>query len=169
MTLFTEHRDAQLSRDGLYRYRLFRGWGEGRRIVFVMLNPSTADASFDDPTIRRCRGFAKRLVGGSMEVVNLYALRATKPEHLLHHPDPIGPENVWVIQKAIREADLVVAAWGANVEKVAPLAVPPIKLVMNSCEGHGVDLTCLGETEAGHPRHPLYLPSDASCVPWLGP
>jgi hypothetical protein len=84
-------RGCVLSPDGLYRYLLWRTWNpKANTMVWLMLNPSTADAMNDDPTIRRCIGFAQREGCGSIQVLNLYALRATKPKHLFDHPDPEG-------------------------------------------------------------------------------
>src|SRR5262249_14212908 len=95
-------RAAVISDCGRYRYSLTRRWGDAAepRALFVMLNPSTADAEQDDPTIRRCIGFAKAWGMGSLEVVNLYALRATDPAALLSAPDPIGPKNDTMITSA---------------------------------------------------------------------
>lgn len=81
---------AYLSADGLYRFALHRWWGDGIRLGFVMLNPSTADAEIDDPTIRRCMGFARTLGFDGIRVVNLYAYRATKPADLWKADEPTG-------------------------------------------------------------------------------
>ncbi|MDR0990356.1 MAG: DUF1643 domain-containing protein [Propionibacteriaceae bacterium] len=141
---------AVLSDDGLYRYRLTRQWDDqGRLGVFVMLNPSTADAERDDPTIRRCIGFCKSWGLGSLEVVNLYAYRATKPNELLRVSDPVGPENDWYLIDALSRADVAIAAWGnhGKRERVTQVIALP-----------GADrLECLGTTKAGTPRHPLYV------------
>lgn len=107
---------ATLSPCGKHRYTLTRHRGpafQGPRVVFVMLNPSTADASIDDPTIRRCSGFADRLGFDRLDVVNLFSWRATSPVDLLFAPAPEGdPENMRVILRVCGGAAMVVAAWG---------------------------------------------------------
>lgn len=167
----TPSRGAVISPDGLYRYRLWRAWRpELPRLVFIMLNPSTADAEVDDPTIRRCMGFAKREGGfGGIEVINLYALRATKPAHLLDHPDPNGPTNVayWHAMLGGKRPEQVVAAWGAHVHGLDQRGV--FSWAMSSSAGMPRNgWRCLGVTKAGHPRHPLYLPAESPLVRWEG-
>lgn len=108
-------KDAYISEDGVYRYSLTRDWDETLPVMlFVMLNPSTADAVVDDQTIRRCIGFAERAYMGGLEVVNLFAFRATDPKEMKAAPDPVGPENNTVIRQALSEAKTVVCAWGAH-------------------------------------------------------
>ena len=102
-----------------YRYTLTRTVGCAAKVVtFIMLNPSTADAREDDPTIRRCKGFARSLAAGKLIVVNLFAFRATKPKVLLAEKEPVGPENNDHIRCAAEEAHnsggMVIAAWGAH-------------------------------------------------------
>ena len=164
---------AVLSPCGTYRYRLTREWAErdllsaegGGSVTFVMLNPSTADATLDDPTIRRCVGFAQALGCGSMIVVNLYALRSTDPKALWSHPDPVGPDNDKVLASTLWDAaylgEPVIAAWGANArpDRVAAFMALP----------HADRVTALGVTKAGAPRHPLYLPRTARPVQWTAP
>lgn len=153
---------AWISDDGLYRYRLWRNWDETRPpMAFVMLNPSTADATADDPTIRRCIGFARREGCGGLQVVNLYALRATRPVHLLDHPDPEGPENcaAWAETLYEEPAPVVVAAWGAGGGMVG---LPESKAL----RGASANWRCLGTTKTGEPRHPLYVRGDQELVPW---
>jgi hypothetical protein len=137
-----------------FRYRLGRQWAGGETLAFVMLNPSTADADQDDATIRRCVGFAKSHGFGAVEVVNLFAYRATKPEDLRRAGYPIGPENDRHIVEVVRNAGAVCLAWGAN---VAGLERPQIVLPL--IRGQGVDPLCLRITRSGHPEHPLMLPS----------
>lgn len=145
---------AVFSHDRVYRYSLTRRWDVAAPLTcFVMCNPSTADAMDDDPTIRRCTGFAKTWGSGGLLVVNLFGLRATDPAELRRHDDPVGPDNDYVIHYLLDEQhnrqpiDRVVAAWGAT-----------------GAIGHRPDevtllLACLGVTKAGHPRHPLYVPA----------
>lgn len=146
--------------DGPYRYMLGRHWNANQpRVTFIMLNPSTADGSTDDPTIRRCIGFAKAWGYGRLHVVNLYAWRATNPRHLLTADDPAGPRNKVYLQHAIDQSQLVVAAWGSS---IAPLVRAGIGranvagMARDACH----PLQCLGLTAQGHPRHPLFVRAD---------
>ena len=153
-------RGATLSADGRYRYRLWRRWDRSRPVVaFVMLNPSTADARRDDPTIRRCIGFARSWGFGGLEVVNLFALRATDPRGLRRARDPIGSRNARFVRAALSRSSTVVLAWGAD-----PLAArQPADMRFGLSRRR---LRCLGLTRAGQPRHPLYLPRSARLVPF---
>jgi hypothetical protein len=146
---------AYISDDGLYRYSLSRDLGSlgGEGVcTFVMLNPSTADATQDDPTIRRCVRFAREWGYAQLKVVNLYAFRATDPRDLLRVTDPIGPENDHVLSLAFGASDLTVAAWGvhAQPDRVATIMDGPLH-----------PRFCLGVTKNGSPRHPLYVPASA--------
>ena len=150
---------ADLSSCGDYRYRLWRYWEPlyHHPMVFIMLNPSTADASVDDPTIRRCIGFAKREGHNGVEVVNLFAGRATKPADLFKMTDPSGPEWLTKLRQVIStpEGCRFVAAWGAN-----PKAEKRAKTVARSFRDANLPLLCLGTTKSGAPRHPLYVKGD---------
>lgn len=164
ITFDTFDSTALLSPDGLYRYSLTRTWGArgGAVATFVMLNPSTADAAIDDPTIVRCRNFAKSWGCQGLRVVNLYALRSTDPKGLWLAPDPVGPDNDEWLRSYASDAAVhgwpLVAAWGANAKpaRVARVLALP---------GMG-DLCALGVTKSGAPRHPLYLQSDTALAPW---
>lgn len=157
-------RGAVLSDDGVYRYRLWRVWDPDRLpTAFVMLNPSTADARVDDPTIRRCTGFARAWGAGGIVVVNLYAYRATDPRELAaaegRGVDVVGPENDAHVRAAFAAVDQVVFAWGAatlgpGVARRVREALPP-----------GLEVSCLGVTKQGHPRHPLYLAANTARLP----
>jgi hypothetical protein len=161
---------AKLSACGTYRYTLDRVWDSSLPVaVFVMLNPSTADASENDNTIRRCINFAKREGYGGITVVNLFAFRATKPAALAMHPDPVGPENdAWIAAVLAKHPTVVIAAWGAypmaagrNAQtKTSDRAATLLALI----NAHGVPVKCFGTTQAGHPRHPLYLHADTPLV-----
>ncbi|MCA9774331.1 MAG: DUF1643 domain-containing protein, partial [Myxococcales bacterium] len=106
-------RSARFDATGTYRYGLIRLWDAARpRALFIMLNPSTADAEREDPTIRRCIGFARTWGFGSMEAVNLFAYRTTDPARLPLHPAPIGPANDAAIARAAGRAGTIVLAWG---------------------------------------------------------
>ncbi|ELZ96619.1 DUF1643 domain-containing protein [Haloferax sulfurifontis] len=154
--------DAVLSDDGTYRYRLSRTWDADKpTVAFVMLNPSTADATDDDPTIRRCLGFAKEWGFGSLTVANLFALRSTDPDALAGHADPVGPENDAHLQDVCDSAERVVVAWGAKGSLRDRAA-----LVADLLDDR--DLYALDTTKAGHPAHPLYQPADAELTNWDG-
>ncbi len=147
-------RDAFLSDDRRYRYRLDRLWDVGLpRLGWVMLNPSTADAELDDPTIRRCIGFARDLGYGSIRVANLFALRATDPKSLLNEADPVGPRNREFIERMKVDCPMVIAGWGTwgSHPKLREQHYVAMELLP--------DLMCLGKTKNHDPRHPLYLPA----------
>lgn len=136
---------------GIYRYTLTRSWTSLEMngiVTWVMLNPSTADAFQDDPTIRRCISFSKEWGYNGLIITNIYALRSTDPKGLLKVQDPIGRENVIHISNAIAESQLVIGAWGAF-----KLGVPDeVYKVLKQ-----VEIYCLGTTKEGHPKHPLYV------------
>jgi hypothetical protein len=177
---------ANISGDGLYRYSLWREWrgthdpkhwrwlakdgagepmGEPRSVLFVMLNPSTAGGLTDDPTIRRCVGFAKTWRYERLCVVNLFAYRATKPSDLFafHRAggDPIGWNNSAAIITEAMKADRIVCAWGAQA-----------KGWNHHCETvrgwmAGKPHYALGFTKDGSPRHPLSAPANSPLLPML--
>ena len=133
-----------------YRYSLSRVWEvNGPRLGFVMLNPSTADGFTDDPTIRRCIGFARTWGYGGLKVVNLYAYRATNPNDIWKVEDPVGPDNDLYIRKMVEDCSGIVAAWGAGAKDR--------KRIDHVLQLLG-DVKCLGKTKAGDPWHPLYKP-----------
>jgi hypothetical protein len=158
---------AVLSEDGKYRYLLTRIWDRKRKpMVVVMLNPSTADAFVDDPTIRRLagpNGFARRHRAGGIVVVNLFALRSTDPRALLHHDDPVGRYNDAFIRQASDMAGTVVCAWGA-----AGIQDDRGPRVVKALKARRVPLVCLGMTSTGQPRHPLYVLGTTALEPYEG-
>jgi len=160
------NRSAVLSKNGRYRYRLDRWWepestGTGStRMPFMMLNPSTADAYRDDPTIRRCIGFARREGACGITVVNIGAYRATDPQEWCSAPDPFGPDNTTEVMAAVETAGYVVAAWGAH-----PAARTAGAVYLEAFRDAGVTVLCLGTTKDGSPRHPLYVRADQPLVP----
>jgi hypothetical protein len=125
--------------------------------LFVGLNPSTADAHVDDPTIRRCIGFAEAWGYGRLLVGNLFAFRATRPSALLKARDPIGPENDRYLASMADEADIIVAAWGAHGSFIGRDATVRAMLPK---------LHVLRLTKRGQPGHPLYLPSALRPTRW---
>jgi len=188
---------AHVSNCGTYRYCLWREWrlhpepaiwhmwedddgnpvvdGAGQQIgeplacVFVMLNPSTADGDVDDPTIRRCVAFAKRFGFDRLEVVNLFAYRATKPSDMFDaapNLDVIGWENQNHVNRALDGAGMIICAWGAH----GGFAGQDETMLGWIDVGNWRDapVVALGTTKEGHPRHPLYLKSDSSHTPYSG-
>jgi hypothetical protein len=148
-----------------YRYALTRRWSARPLPVFVMLNPSTADALVDDPTIRRCAGFAKSWTCGGFAVVNLFGLRATDPRQMRGHPDPVGPDNDLVIASLLsgdHPAGPVVCAWGAH-----PGTTERARQVMELLRNRRISPLCLGTTKGGQPRHPLYVSGNTPVVRFL--
>ena len=149
-------RSARFSPCRKYRYVLRRVWDDGKpSVLFVGLNPSTADERLDDPTIRRCIGFARDWGYGSLVMANLFAYCSTDPAALARVDDPVGPRNNWWLSRLRREVDLVVVAWGSNGillnrqnEVLRVLPAPK----------------CLGLTKHGQPKHPLYLPAETTPV-----
>ena len=155
-------KDAYISQDGLYRYWLIREWGAADKTVcFIMLNPSTADATEDDPTIRRCIGFAKAWGYGRLVVVNLFALRSTDPAKLLAPGDPIGSENDFQIYCCAQDCAAVVCAWGAH-----PAARGRDAAVIRQVRMTSTTLHYLKLTAGGAPSHPLYLKSSLTPKVW---
>ncbi len=158
--------------DDDYRYLLWRQWGwprlrsQDRWCLFFMLNPSTADHSVNDPTIRRCMNFARDTFHcHGLLVVNLFALRSTDPKQLRDHPDPVGPFNDDYIELAVEKAEVVVCAWGTKGD--IPYHRPEgwledrlsSKWALTLMRKHPRSV-CLGRTKQGYPRHPLYVRND---------
>lgn len=149
---------ADFSADLVYRYRLTRRWNPGPVVAFIGLNPSTADETNDDPTIRRCIRFALSWGGGTLVMLNIFGFRATDPRDMKRAHDPVGPENDKYIVRAAREADIVVAAWGVHGSYLARdeevLKILPLQP------------EALGVTKDGYPRHPLYVRGDTKLRPY---
>jgi hypothetical protein len=148
-----------------YRYTLTREWESDTPgcVLWVMLNPSTADESNDDATIRKVTKFSKAWGYGSLEVVNLFAARATDPDELKRIAHPVGMENDHHIGQALLRASIIVAAWGASYPAV--LSMRPYrmrKLLLQS----GLPVHHLGLTKAGDPRHPLYVKDAEPLIAW---
>lgn len=158
----TDTNPADLDAGGIYRYRLTRTWDRSQpQVTWVMLNPSTATADADDPTIRRVVGFSRRWGFGSAVVVNLFALRATRPEDLVASHCPVGPDNDRAILEALSPTSEVVAAWGNHGRIPNPLSGRPRwKEVLDLISGPSRAVRCLARTKQSQPRHPLYLPAD---------
>lgn len=151
---------AIISECGTFRYRLWRRWSSNvKPVTFVMLNPSTADANEDDPTIRKCIGFATRIGQGAIEVVNLYAYRATKPADLKAAGFQRGPENDRHIIDACSGSHVVICAWGAHAR-----GLDRPRAVLDMLRSRGIATHALAVTDDNLPRHPLMLGYDAARV-----
>lgn len=155
---------AYFSDDRVFRYSLTREIADpdcgcldederGGTVTFVGLNPSVADETTDDPTIRRCIGFARAWGFDRLKMVNLYAYRATKPADLWLADDPVGPLNDHTLSLAFGGSDRIIAAWGAHAR--------PDRLARFTEVFGGWQLHALGLTKDGAPRHPLYLRGDS--------
>lgn len=149
---------AQFSKDRKYRYALWRTWqvGDGH-VMFIGLNPSTADETKDDPTIRRCIGFAKRLGYGGIHMLNLFAFRATSPNDLKRAADPVGPENDKFLRMYFDVLGFNIACWGTHGDFMGR-GDKVIELLGRE------DLQCFSITKNGQPKHPLYLRRDAEII-----
>lgn len=145
-----------------YRYDLTRVWdGAGRKVLFLMLNPSTATEVQNDPTVERCERRARTLGFGAFRVCNIFAFRATDPKVMRAAPDPVGPQNDTAIRQGVDWADEVVAAWGAHGEHLSRGAqVENLLRELQAAPKH------LGLTKAGHPKHPLYIGYKVQPVAW---
>ena len=151
-------KSAEISACGKYRYHLRREWGTElavSRVTFIMLNPSTADDKEDDATIRRCVAFAKSWGYGGVDVVNLFAYRATEPRELKRASNPIGPDNDSRIVATALCTNKIVCAWGIHGNLFGRGQRVTEKLL-----AAGKTLYCLEKTKKGLPKHPLYLKSD---------
>ena len=151
-------REALFSPCRTYRYALWRTWEtKARQVLFIGLNPSTADEVTDDPTIRRCIRFARDWGYGKLCMVNVFAYRHTDPSVLKKVKDPVGKQNMAIIQEQLSLSDQVILAWGNHAgwqnryEEVLKLIKAPF---------------CLRVNKSGQPAHPLYLPADLSPVPY---
>jgi hypothetical protein len=145
------HKTAVISDDGLYRYALTRTWDPLlARVVWVMANPSVVDAERDDATIRKCIGFTQRWGYGGIEVVNLFAYRATDPAVLATVDDPVGPENRLWLQTVLGDSlnSLFVCAWGGPWREAKH---PRIRFEQLAAKAER-ETFCLGRTALGDPR-----------------
>jgi len=159
LDLFLES-SAEFSLCRIWRYSLIRRWKSGSRLLmFVGLNPSTADEFKNDPTVRRVMGFARQWKYDGLVMMNIFAYRATDPKVMKTVVDPVGPENdAWLLKMAgatIMQGCPIIAGWGAHGVHLRRDSVV-IELLSE------FDLYCLGKTKGGYPKHPLYLRSDTT-------
>ena len=144
-----------------YRYSLWRWWDKSKGYaLFIGLNPSTADETNDDPTVRRCINFAKKWGYGGLCMANLFAVRSPYPWFIKCAHNPVGPENNKHLEKVAKDADVVIAAWGNDgsymdrddeVKKLFP------------------NMMCLKKNKNGSPGHPLYLHGDSRLKSFVAP
>lgn len=148
---------AKLSQCRKYRYALWRKWADGPRVLFVMLNPSTADETVNDPTIVRCIEFATSWGFGSLAVGNLFAYRTPSPALLKIAAEPIGPRNDHWLQKLKTDSTLAIAGWGNHGNHLGRRGAV-LKLIPGFHH--------LGLNQTGEPRHPLYIPGTTQPTAW---
>jgi len=155
-------RSAEFDVTGQYRYRLGRQWDpSGPGLVIIMLNPSQADATGDDPTIRRCMGLAQYWGFGAITVVNLFAYCTAYPRQLKQVNNPIGANNNAVLVEAAATGEAILMAWGNWGDLHRRGAAVLDLLAPFRSQWH-----CLEHNRSGHPRHPLYVRRDAGLRPW---
>ena len=146
-----------------YRYSLTRVWDpQGPRVMFVMLNPSTATEMRNDPTVERCERRARALGYGAFRVTNIFAWRATDPRELRAAADPVGADNDAAILRGADWAGRIIAAWGSHGAHLGRG-----ERVEAMLRAKGMPLFHLGLTRAGHPRHPLYVSYRQQPAPWV--
>jgi hypothetical protein len=155
---------ARFSPNHAYRYELWRHWDASKRAaMFLMLNPSTADETKNDPTVERCQRYAARWGFGGLVVCNIFALRATDPAVMKAHIDPVGTENdAAIINNAVR-AGIVMCAWGNHGRHLNRS-----REVMALLEQYDIRTWCLTTTASGEPGHPLYLRNDVAPKEYKG-
>lgn len=149
---------------GQYRFRLDRRWAPGPPLVAILLNPSTATETQDDPTLRRCLARARAMGLPGLSVVNLFALCATDPAALARHPDPVGNGTDAIVHAAAREAGAILCGWGNHGAHLGRGAA-----VAGALRHGGHRLLHLGLTLQGQPRHPLYVAATLPARPWTAP
>jgi hypothetical protein len=157
---------AVISPCGAYRYHLTRVLGGAPgAVVFIGVNPSTADATTDDATVRKWIGFTRRWGVGAMQVGNLFAYRATDVRQLGKVTDPVGPDNDRYLRALVDQATLVVPCWGSQA-KLPARARQRIEAVRELLRGCARPVKVLGLTASGDPRHPLFLGYDTTLEDW---
>ena len=153
---------AVYSRCERYRYALTRVWDpQGARATFLMLNPSTATEVQNDPTVERCERRARALGFGAFRVCNIFAWRDTDPRDLKRAEDPVGPLNDKAILEGAAWSGMVICAWGSH-----GAHLQRGRHVARLLSGSDAELTCLGETKHGHPKHPLYIGYQKQLESW---
>ena len=158
--LFGKHSGAEFSADRRHRYNLWRRWQDScDYVLFIGLNPSTADEYDDDRTINRCRQFTAHWGYGAFYMANLFALCSKKPAIMLADPHPIGCDNNRHLQQLSCQASLIVCAWG-NPGRHQGRDIEVINLLDD------YPLQCLDINQTGTPKHPLYAKGDTPLKPY---
>ena len=151
-------KNAVLSEDRIYRYALWRIWDESKkRVLFIGLNPSTADEVEDDSTVKRCMSYAEQWGFGGILIGNLFAYRATNPLEMMTASDPVGTENDSWLKKLTNEADLIVGVWG-NSGQFKGRSIEVVSMLRR--------LYCLQITAKGEPHHTRGLPDGLIAIPY---
>lgn len=166
---------ATFSDDGRYRYDLTRNWPDNRgtrTVAWIGLNPSTATAEVNDPTLHRCIHFSKRWGFDRLVMLNLFALRSPDPAELLASFDPIGPDNAETLRRHIEAetTELVMAAWGAYVARTSDKGIARLAPESWAHQANKA-MCCLGRTADGFPKHPMArgrhrVPDDQQPMPF---
>jgi len=164
-------RAAEISPCGKFRRSLSRVWDKSLPLVlYIMLNPSTADALVDDATIRRCMSFAYQEGYGGILVWNLFDYRAASPKVLakarMDYDISGGPANEDALKRMLARVDKVVMAWGSSFSVVQTRATVSWLNWFLTCHAQTISTRCLGYTKSGQPKHPLYLPLNTPLIPW---
>lgn len=173
---------AEISEDGKYRWRLWRVWDQALpRVLWIMLNPSTADATENDPTLKRCISFSEKFGFGSLEVVNLCPERSPDPDDVdwisYKHGCVAWHRNIQAWSEATRECSRmkasssieisIIAGWGEGPKKFCQgLNQRPMEVLPKAAINYFGSIDCLHVTKKGHPGHPLYLPASSELVPY---
>ncbi|MEY1557712.1 DUF1643 domain-containing protein [Yoonia sp. R2331] len=144
-----------------YRYTLTRTWGDGPKLLYVMLNPSKATETANDPTIERCERRARALGYGAFCATNIFGLRETDPHKMRKHTAPDGPDNDAALRDGAAWADDILAAWGVHGAHRG--RGPQVAQLLRDT---GTPLYHLGLTKDGHPRHPLYVAYAQPLIRW---
>ena len=148
-----------------YRYMLTRVWDQdGHRVLFIMLNPSTATEVQNDPTVERCERRARALGFGAFRVLNIFAWRDTDPRNMRAAAEPVGPDNDAAIRDSVPWADQIIAAWGTHGAHLNRGA--QVESMLRAC---GRPIYHLGLSQAGHPKHPLYIAYAQQPILWSHP
>lgn len=152
-------KNADISECQKYRYSLERVWDQNKPVIgFIGLNPSTADSTEDDATIRRCIQFAKSWNAGGIYVTNLFAYRATIPADMMEQENPIGTQNDSYLAQMPSKTNKIVACWGNN--GAHNNRANQVKELLKG------NLFCLDVNQTGEPKHPLYVKGSADLIPF---
>jgi hypothetical protein len=160
-SLFPESSGATFSPCRRYRYTLWRQWDERPPAAFIMLNPSTADETANDPTVERCQRRAQAMGYGGIRVANIFALRSTDPRALYTAEDPVGPENDHALLTLAQGVSLVICAWGSHGRHQGRGVA--VRALLHA---HDIPLHVLRLNQDGNPQHPLYIGYDVAPVLW---